>query len=209
MDSTFTGVEKRPRLWTFFTLSLAAIQGVVLGAASAWSVIGISAIMLPPWTYVIALGITLAVKVALAWLKTLVIEPFTQRAAVRRTERRTGKEVPPHVRPSHSNEGSTLTVTAVATIAMAIYLTTLDADAVAQVSSQTIWLITAMTGSLVALSESLSRRIVILALRYNRFEYQDHPLYQQSLQQPKPSANNRTNPRGSQNRNRPRNTDRR
>ena len=200
MDSTFTNVEERPRLWMFFNLLIVVVQGALLGAASAWSVIGISAVMLPPWTYVIALGITLAVKVSLAWLKTLAIEPFAQRAAVRRVESRTKKKVPAHVKPSPSTEGSTFTVTVIATIAMAIYLTTLDPDSTAQVSNRMICLITAMSGSLVALSESLSRRMTILSIRRNRFDYQDGPLYQQSSEQPKPPANNRANPRG----NRPR-----
>lgn len=201
MASTLSFIEKHPRRGAFFNLFLIGVQGFILGIASAGSVWGLNEVLDAPWLYLAAAAISLAVKVVLSWLNVLLREPLTINVAGQHFENSTGIPVPLGVRPRTESERSTFTVTVATTIALAIYLTTLDANGNSQVGNWAALWVTAVSGLFVAVSENLCHRPIIIALRRDRTDYQDSPSYQQLVEQDQtPTKGN-----GSSRKNRPNN----
>ena len=200
IGGTISFVEKHPRVGALFNLPLIGIQGLILGIASAGSIWGLEKVLDSPWLYLAAAAISLTVKVGLAWLNVLFREPFTFDVAGQHFENSTGIPVPRGVRPRTEAESSTFTITVATTIALAIYLTTLEVDGNSQVDNWTALWLTALSGLFVAISENLCHRAIIIGLWRNRTEYQDSPSYRQLVEQPQvkevsEQSNNRNIPR--------------
>lgn len=202
MVGTLSFTEKRQRLGALLNLLLIGIQGLILGIASAGSVWSLDKILDSPWLYVAAAAISLTVKVVLSWLNVLFREPLTYDVAGQHFENSTGIPVPRGVRPRTEAQSSTFTITVATTIALAIYLTTLNVNGNSQVDNWTALWLTAVSGLFVAMSENLCHRAIIIALWRNRPEYQDSPSYQQLVEQPQmPTGRNQsTNQNRSKNR---------
>ena len=185
---TISFIEKHPRLGAILNLTLIGAQGVILGIASAGSIWGLDKVLDSPWLYLAAAAISLTVKIGLAWLNVLFREPFTFDVAGQHFEHSTGIPVPRGVRPRTEAQSSTFTITVATTIALAIYLTTLEVDGNSQVDNWTALWLTALSGLFVAISENLCHRAIIIGIWRNRTEYQDSPSYRQLVGQPQMEA---------------------
>lgn len=185
---TMSFIEKHPRLGALINLPLIGVQGFILGIASAGSIWGLAIVLESPWLYLAAAAISLMVKVGLAWLNVLFREPFVFDVAGQHFENVTGMSVPPDVRAPVETQNSTFTVTVATTIALAIFLTTLDTTGNRQVDSWAVLWLTALSGLFVAISENLCNRAIIVGLWRNRTEYQDSPAYRQIVLQSRMKA---------------------
>jgi len=120
---------------------------------------------------------------------TLWLGPLVSSVTATIFSQQTTFEVPEHQRRSDWGEHSISIVTLGATVAVAGYLNNLGSGAgneAEMLSNNAILVITSCAGAITASLQSLSNKVTIIALWRNRHDYQQTPLYKQSVENAQP-----------------------
>ena len=155
--------------------------GAGIGTSCAFWVLLMNDILKSPWSYLCAITTPFIIKTIVMWLGTLVLAPFIRDISSRAFKAQTGRSVPEYGVLPLDITGNLVTIPVAATIAVTIYLSGPMPPGVIPTNDELIYYIAITVGVVVSLAENLCNPTIIKAIWHNRADYQESPLFQQSM----------------------------